>query len=383
MIIIQLITNQFINLIPLFSVEYIFYLYIGSFIRISDFKNYNEIQSKESQEFIMYLNYFGNMPLYHYLLKNTQAQKKDLNSLIRKEKENITTEIKKFYEKMNGYNNDPYVLMCEQIFRIISIVNQRKIFFFSELKEELLKLPLKYLEIKKETIEINDLKLFGLISNNEKINKFIIDLEKKNSTNEVEKNENILLYHTLFINKDNYCSNYISKISKNEMKFTRNNFNQKKTIFYLDYLFPLMEEIFFFYNLSTFIKISKLFDLLPPQTQGGLLEYIISENVKNANQFDNYHIGYYEIVDNFVANEFFIQNYITRKTETKRIFIENKKIITTIKKQLPHKNIFLIQHQFTGKYYDCAILIPTKDAKHFILLLLQISQKKNTFAKIF
>ena len=131
--------------------------------------------------------------------------------------------------------------MCEQIFRIISIVNQRKIFFFSELKEELLKLPLKYLEIKKETIEINDLKLFGLISNNEKINKFIIDLEKKNSTNEVEKNENILLYHTLFINKDNYCSNYISKISKNEMKFTRNNFNQKITIFYLDYLFPLME----------------------------------------------------------------------------------------------------------------------------------------------
>lgn len=179
MIIIQLITNQFINLIPLFSVEYIFYLYIGSLIRISDFKNYNEIQSKESQEFIMYLNYFGNMPLYYYLLKNTQAQKKDLNSLIRKEKENITTEIKKFYEKMNGYNNDPYVIMCEQIFRIISIVNQRKIFFFSELKEELLKLPLKYLEIKKETIEINDLKLFGLISNNEKINKFIIDLEKK------------------------------------------------------------------------------------------------------------------------------------------------------------------------------------------------------------
>ena len=119
-----------INLvIPLFSVEYIFYLYIGSLIRISDLKNYNEIQSKESREFIMYFNYFGNMPLYYYLLKNTQTQKKDLNSLIRKEKENITTEIKKFYEKMNGYNNDPYALMCEQIFRIISIVNQRKIFF--------------------------------------------------------------------------------------------------------------------------------------------------------------------------------------------------------------------------------------------------------------
>lgn len=200
---------------------------------------------------------------------------------------------------------------------------------------------MKYLEIKKETIEINDLKLFGLISNNEKINKFIIDLEKKNSTNEVEKNENILLYHTLFINKDNYCSNYISKISKNEMKFTRNNFNQKITIFYLDYLFPLMEEIFFSIIYQLLSKSANyIFDLLSSQTQGGLLEYIISENVKNTNQFDNIHIGYYEIVDNFVSNEFFIQNYITRKTETKRIFIENKKIFPTIKKQLPHKNIF-------------------------------------------
>ena len=168
------------------------------------------------------------------------------------------------------------------------------------------------------------------------------------------------------------------------MKFTRNNFNQKITIFYLDYLFPLMEEIFFSIIYQLLSKSANyIFDLLSSQTQGGLLEYIISENVKNTNQFDNIHIGYYEIVDNFVSNEFFIQNYITRKTETKRIFIENKKIFPTIKKQLPHKNIFLIQRQFTGKYYDCAILIPTKDAKHFILLLLQISQKKILLQRYF
>lgn len=43
----------------------------------------------------------------------------------------------------------------------------------------------------------------------------------------------------------------------------------------------------------------------------------------------------------------------------------------------------MIQRQFTGKYYDCAILIPTKDAKHFILLLLQISQKKILLQRYF
>ena len=65
------------------------------------------------------------------------------------------------------------------------------------------------------------------------------------------------------------------------MNFTYTNIEEDTTIYYLDYLFPLMEEIFSFLTYEIISKSSEyLFAKLSGQTQGGLLELIISEHIK-------------------------------------------------------------------------------------------------------
>ena len=210
----------------------------------------------------------------------------------------------------------------------MSFINKKEIFFFDELSEIVLKLPLKFLEIKKETIKFNDLKLFGLASNNKKLNNYIKEIEEQNSLQKIKDNQYILQNYTIFFNEDKYCINYISRLTKKEKKqlgFNETNIEEEITIFYLDYLFPLIEEIFSNITYET-LKISSmyLYQQLPAQSQGGLLELIISEYVKNKKLFLLYNISYCETIDNFVSNEFFIQNFSTRKTNILRIFIENK-----------------------------------------------------------
>ena len=126
-----------------------------------------------------------------------------------------------------------------------------------------------------------------------------------------------------------------------------------------------------------------IYQQLSPQTKGGLLEFIISEHVKKTRKFLLYNITYVETIENFVPSEFFIQNYSTRKTDTLRIFIENKNPPTEVKKLLPKGNIFITQLQFTGKYYDCALLVPNKDHTGYYLLLLQISKRKLSSQRFF
>jgi len=138
-----------------------------------------------------------------------------------------------------------------------------------------------------------------------------------------------------------------------------------------------MEEIFSNLNYQIYSKASQiLYYELPGQTQGGLLELIISEHIKNKKKLFDLDITNFVIVENFVPNEFYIQNYISRKNDTIRIYIENKNFKGFKKRKLPKQIIFIQQLQFTGKYYDCAILIPLKASSGYTLLLFQISKKK-------
>ena len=114
---------------------------------------------------------------------------------------------------------------------------------------------------------------------------------------------------------------------------------------------------------------------LSPQTQDGFLEYLLNSYVKHNKTFLYYQVENFEIIDNFVPNDFFIQNYSSRKTDTLKTFVENKNRIKINKKSLPKKNIYFQQRQFIGKYYDCAILIYEKQSNYKILLL-QVSKKK-------
>ena len=78
-------------------------------------------------------------------------------------------------------------------------------------------LPIKYLELKKEEIELDDLELYGYATNNDKIIRYFENFQ------EIKKDR---LYH--LINDDNYCNNYISKISGKKRAKIYNNHKKIK-----------------------------------------------------------------------------------------------------------------------------------------------------------
>ena len=104
------------------------YIYIGNLLRLNNLENYKDIIKNETNEFITYLNYFGNMPLYYYSL---QHSKNELNFFFEEEKERIIDEIKYFYKQEN--ENETLVKMYQDIFNILKIINYKKIYFFEGL----------------------------------------------------------------------------------------------------------------------------------------------------------------------------------------------------------------------------------------------------------
>ena len=139
-----------------------------------------------------------------------------------------------------------------------------------------------------------------------------------------------------------------------------------------------MEEIFSSMIYDLILNTSKyIFNNLPAQTQGGFLEYIINENIKKEHSFmKNIFVQDFETIETFVPNNFFIQNYSSRKKDTLKTYTENKSFTKTKKIILSKCNIFIEQSQFTGKYYDCCLLIYKKETDSYILYLFQVSKKK-------
>ena len=173
------------------------YIYVGNLLTLNNLENYEDIIKHETNEFISYLNYFGNMPLYYYFLKHREN---DLKYFFEEEKEKFIDEIKYFYKQ--DKEEKTFIKMYQDIFKILQIINYRKIYFYEELENEIMNLPIKYLELKKEEIELDDLELYGYVTNNDKIIRYFENFQ------EIKKDR---LYH--LINDDNYCNKYISKIS--------------------------------------------------------------------------------------------------------------------------------------------------------------------------
>jgi len=160
--------------------------------------------------------------------------------------------------------------------------------------------------------------------------------------------------------------------------------NKKIYVYFLDYLFPFIQDILTSIIYNETINYGKyFFKELDGQSQGGFLEYFIIEYIKNKKRFFEYNIVGFESIETIVENSYFIQNHSSRKSETKRNYIEKKNVDISKKNQikikLPKNNILISQKQFTGKYYDCAFLFPlTKDKndKKFKLAVSQISKRK-------
>ena len=358
------------------------YYYIGCLIRLNTLKDYNIFLNNKTTKFIKYLNDLGNLPLYYYKLKKKLKGNGKLEQCMENERDEIISEINSFYNtNLKPSDLDEF----QDILKILTIINKKEIYLIDELSDEILNLPIKFLELKKENISLNELKIFAIASNNQKlIDKFkIIEEDKKGIVvSDIIEFDRDLKNFMLFVNEDNYCSNYIKFISqKKKKKILSNNEidrgNNIITVYYLDYLFPFMEEIFsnLIYNLVSTVSIY-IFHYLPGQSQGGFLEYIINEYIKKTGKFMGVIVTNYQTIECLVPNNFYIQNYSSRLKETIKTYTENKNSSNLIQIGLNNENTFIQQSQFTGKYYDCCLLIYKPDSKTYILYVFQISKKK-------
>ena len=356
------------------------YYYIGCLFKLSQLDNYNDLVKNESSEFKKYLYEFGYIPLFYYELKNIIRLNEDLSDYVKDKKNKIIDEFNLFYSSDSESQSISKFL---DILKILSTINEKEIYFIDELSTEILKVPLKFLEIKKEEIQLNDLKIFAFASNNQKLFDKLKDI-KDNDLNRLILNDECTDDYTQFINNDNACSKYIKQISEKKRKKiigkqSYDNILSKKIIkiYYLDYLFPYMQEIFSEMIYEILINTSKfIYKSLPSQSQGGFLEYIINTFVKKSKIFMNVLVQKFETIESIVPNNFFIQNYSSRKTDTLKTYIENNNTALDTNENFPKEDIFLNQRQFTGKYYDCGLLIYKKETNSFILYLFQVSKKK-------
>ena len=141
------------------------YIYTCALIRVR-----NDLIKNESLSFQKLLSEFGNLYLYYYLLKEKERKNKDLDEFVENEKINIQNEIENFYFVEKKFK-DKYQMIID-IIGIIYFINEKKIFFYEDLQDLIAKLPLKFLEIKRQEISVFDLKQYFIRTNN-------MDLQKK------------------------------------------------------------------------------------------------------------------------------------------------------------------------------------------------------------
>ena len=296
------------------ELNFLSYIYVGALIRFN-----NEYIRNESLILQKLMYEFGNLYHYYYLLKDNERKNNDLNEFLISEKETIQKEVENFYlNKEKEYIDKSR--MTKDIADIIYFINEKKIFLYEDLKNLITKLPLKFLEIKRQKISIAELKYYSQSTGNN-------DLLKKIENYSYEKMEAIYV-----ISQEKTCffrtENIIPKAFKRKLNYydyqqSLKPYN-KMYIYCLDYLFPYVQDILsnIIYNES--MKLGKLiFSNLSGQSLDGILELFIMEYIKDKKKFFDYKIDYFESIQTIVENAYFIQNHSSRKAETKRYYEED------------------------------------------------------------
>ncbi len=348
---------------PRYTTDFISYYYIGCliFIKSTDIKN-------KTIKFQRNLYKFGNLMFYYYLL----AENENDPQFIEKEEKRIKNEIENFYLEEYYSNKEK---MISDILQILYIVNEKEIIFYDDLVKIILKLPLKFLQIKKQNVNIIDLKNYIKEKNNNDLNNKLNNILNRDDIENIKYISKVNSYFFNSIQVIQFQNMKLSYYQKKKLDNQKDNLD----IFFIDYLFPYIQEILANIIYTNIIEYGKtLFSKFGGQTQGGFFEYFIIEFIKDRKKFYDYDIKNFESIETLVDNNYYIQNHSSRLIPTKKKYqINNKNLPSKIK--LPKKNILLTQNQFTGKYYDCSILIPLSEDendKNFLIIVFQISKIK-------
>ena len=292
------------------NIDRINYLYVGCLVKLNPLK---EPLKNESIEFKKVLSKFGNLPFYYYKLKETLRQNKDYERFIREVEETVEEELKRFYKK------DEENKMKIELAKIIYYIKEKEIFLYNDLKDRLLKLPLKFLEIKTQEIPIYMLSRYANKNNNfELIGKIKNYVSNDYEFKEAEEKSKIIFMNSVNIIDEKEFS---KQIKSNE---NINNIN----IFSLEGLFPYIIDIFskIIYNDNLLIT-RAFFSELSAQTQGGIIEFYLLEHIKYHQKFFDIKISQFESIEVFVPNGFFFEIFLLVKKIPYMIIMKKKKLI--------------------------------------------------------
>ena len=174
------------------------YFYVGCLIRVNPL---DEPLKKESIEFKKVLSKFGNLQFYYYKLKETLRENKDFERFISDEEKIIIQELKRFYNDKESNN------IKTEIAKVIYYIKDKEIFLYNNMKNIILKLPLKFLEIKTQIIPIYKLLRFAEKNNNfelrDKINNYLSNDYKIMKAE--EKSMTTFMNVGIALRKKNYC----------------------------------------------------------------------------------------------------------------------------------------------------------------------------------
>ena len=348
-----------------------FYFYVGCLLKLDP----NEDPLKnESPEFKNILSLFGNLPLFYYNLKKAFRTNIEIERFMKIEGNKIKEEIIQFFGEENKN-------MKIELAKILFHIKQKHIFLFNEFREILIKMPLKFLEIKKQKIKI--FKLLKLVNDYEyNIKEKILEYSKDN-------------FHYMETLADNFTTFMNSEKCLNDDEIPNLRISHEDdreiTIFFIDFLFQYVSDI-----ISRMIYIDNIantqsfFSDLSPQIQEGIIECYILEHIRYRRKFIDIKIDNFESVETFVPNSFYIQNYSSFREDTEYKYNElkdrknnNKKKEDKKKIKIQEKNILIKQLQSTGKYYDFAIVIYLPEKKGFYLIMFQVSKKKFSSQRLF
>ena len=318
---------------------------------------------------------------------------------------NLNDNIEEYY----SFNNKNKTIdTISEILNLLDIVKSEKLISSIALKDNISKLPLKYINITKYKInskiiqnlsdkidehnQINKIKnrkkeddifinYLNIIWNKEKNKEYDEIIEERFFINEKDFNDFIDNYEEKDKISTNIYGNYYKNFidNNNNLIITLQHSYQHIYVYKLDFSSNFIENILLeiIYN---HIKQENLFfsKILDRGACGGIFELLLGFYIQKCGSFLGEKIENTIYISSLVPNNYSIKYYSSNYNKDSKKFIEFKLENSHKKKRkIPFKNTFIKQIIFNSKYYDMAILIKLNNVNKYKLIVIQATIMKD------
>ena len=352
-------------------------------------------------------NYKYRLPLYVYYLPKLFSDK-DIDNFTKLDNSNFKKKFKQFklpyfyyYSKENNFEFSNYIELIKKeiiayynedyfshLINLMTIVKNNYLLTSSYFLKIFKFIPLKYVEIQTKEINSNEFNEISKNLNQNNLNILLIKnqfLEKYNSdsilkeflyTDTIQENLSILLKK-----KKYFPSKFEENLKKFESIKDMKIPDSEIIVIKINFLFPFFEFILMsmIYEYIT-QEFNNFKNIVDNGTLGGLFEVLVIYNIFKNKNIAGIEIDEFISISSLVPNNFSIKYYITKNEQknNKREFINIDELIQNKNELVDLKlNVYgIFQTNFNSKYFDFAIIMKNSNDNTFILIVFQISIKK-------